>query len=119
MKIIGVGATNRRRDKRVEARPVQVELEGRRYDTLDWSLGGFLIEGYDGRRRPGEPVMVGLTIKAGDRTYEHVVRAEIVRITGQNGRLAANFVDVDAETLDLLEGWMTGRLLRSARRRTG
>lgn len=119
MKIIGVGVTNRRRDRRIEARPIQVELEGRRYDTLDWSLGGFLIDGYDGRRRPGEPVTVGLTVRAGERTYEHVVRAEIVRITGEAGRLAANFIDPDTQTLDLLESWMTGRLLRSARRKTG
>jgi hypothetical protein len=119
MKIVGVGPGNRRRDKRVDLRPIRVELEGQVYETLDWSLGGFLIEGYEGKRRIGDPVTVGLSVKAGDKTYEHVVRAEIVRIHRDGGRLAANFTDLEAEAVDTLEGWLTGRLQRMARRKAG
>jgi hypothetical protein len=119
MKIVGVGAANRRRDKSVDVRPIQVELEGRRYETVDWSLGGFLIEGYQGDRRPGQPITVGLTVSAGGRVFEHVARAEIVRIHTDTGRLAANFTDLDAAAVDTLEGWLTGRLQRQARRKAG
>lgn len=112
MKIVGVEAANRRRDKRMETWPILIELEGKVYPTVDWSLGGFLIEGYDGRRRRGEEITVGILVKAGGAELSHVVRAEIVRRSVEAGRLAANFILLDNDTLDTLEGWMTGRLRR-------
>jgi hypothetical protein len=115
MKIVGVGTTNRRRDSRTRSCPIRIEIEGRVYDSLDWSLGGFLIEGYEGRRRPGEEITVGLSVDAGGRRHEHVARAEIVRLAPQTGTLAARFEALDAHTVDMLEGWLTGRLRRRAR----
>jgi hypothetical protein len=92
--------------------PILIELEGKVYPTVDWSLGGFLIEGYEGRRRRGEEVTLGIQVKAGESELSHVARAEIVRLNAATGHLAANFVMLDNATLDTLEGWMTGRLRR-------
>ena len=117
MKIVGVEAANRRRDRRVETWPILIELEGKVYPTIDWSLGGFLIDGYDGKRRAGDEVTVGILVKAGTAEFSHVARAEIARRSRITGRLAANFVGLDNATLDTLEGWMTGRLRRRLQRR--
>ena len=112
MKIVGVETANRRRDKRVDTWPILIELEGKMYATVDWSLGGFLIDGYDGKRRRGEEITVGILVKAGQSELSHVARAEIVRRNFETGQLAANFMLLDNATLDTLEGWMTGRLRR-------
>lgn len=112
MKVVGLELANRRRDKRVEVWPILVELEGKVYPTIDWSLGGFLIEGYDGARRRGEEITVGILVKAGTAELSHVVRAEVVRRNVTTGQLAANFIMLDNATVDTLEGWMTGRLRR-------
>jgi hypothetical protein len=121
MKVVGVEMANRRRDKRVETWPILIELEGKFYPTVDWSLGGFRIEGYDGRRRRGEEITVGILVKAGTEQLSHVARAEIVRRDVRAGHLAANFFGLDNATVDTLEGWLTGRLrrrmLRAADRR--
>ena len=50
MKIVGIQLSNRRRDKRVSVMPIQIELEGKVYTAIDWSLGGFLIEVREPRR---------------------------------------------------------------------
>ena len=121
MKIVGVEMANRRRDKRVETWPILIELEGKVYPTVDWSLGGFLIDGYDGKRRRGEEITVGILVKAGTEQLSHVARAEIVRRDVLAGHLAANFIGLDNATVDTLEGWLTGglrrRMLRGANQR--
>lgn len=118
MRIVGTVVANRRRDKRVSVVPIRIELEGETYTSLDWSLGGFLIEGYIGRRLPGEEVMIGIQVVAKGVEYDHVARAEIIRVDRHAGQLAANFVSLDDATLNTLEGWLTGRLRRTKRRET-
>lgn len=117
MKIIGVQLSNQRRDKRVSAIPIEIELEGEVYTTLDWSLGGFLIDGYAGRRRPGDEVTITIRVAANEVEFNHVAGAEVVRIDSLGKRLAANFVGLDSETLADLEGWLTGRLRRQQKRK--
>jgi predicted component of type VI protein secretion system len=116
MKIVGTQVSNRRRDRRVSTVPIAIELEGKVYTSLDWSLGGFLIEGYDGKRRPGQEVTVGIQVVAGETELNHVARAEIVRVDLGTNQLAANFTALDNATLNTLEGWLTGRLRRQALR---
>jgi len=102
-----------RRDRRVEMISLEIELEKQFYTTVDWSLGGFLIEGYEGRRRPVDVVTVGITVKVGEETYEHAASAAVVRfVPDKNQLFAARFLRLDAATVNTLEGHMTGRLRR-------
>jgi hypothetical protein len=117
MKIVGTQLSNRRRDKRVSVMPIEIELEGKVYTAIDWSLGGFLIEGYAGRRRPGDEVTIGIQVIASGVEFNHVAQAEVVRIDPHGKQLAANFVGLDSATLGDLEGWLTGRLRRRQKRK--
>lgn len=115
MKIVGTQLSNRRKDQRISVTPIQIELDGETYTSLDWSLGGFLIEGYEGQRRTGEEMTVGLQVIARGVEFNHVARAEVVRIDPHGNQFAANFVALDNATINTLEGWMTGRLRRKKR----
>lgn len=117
MKIIGIQLKNQRRDKRTSAMPIQIELEGEVYTAIDWSLGGFLIEGYAGRLRPGDEVMIAIQVFANEVEFNHAAQAEVVRIEPLANQLAANFVGLDSAALADLEGWLTGRLRRQQRRK--
>lgn len=117
MKIVGTQLSDRRRDRRLSVLPIQIEIEGETYTATDWSLGGFLIEGYTGSLQPGEEVMVALQVTAQGVDINHVVRAEVVRIDEHGNQLAANFCRLDSDVLDMLEGWLTGRLRRKPRRK--
>jgi hypothetical protein len=101
-----------RRDKRIDAISIDIELEEKFFTTLDWSLGGFLIDMYEGRRRPGDEVTVGIYVKVGDKTYEHTARAGVVRYVPDRKQLACRFLGLDAASISTLEGHMTGRLKR-------
>lgn len=112
MKIIGVRTADKRRDRRIHSIPIQIKLKGRTYDTRDWSLGGILIAGYRGSCLPGEEVTVGISVTVNGHTSEYVARAEVVRVAAATGYLAAAFTELDAHTIDMLEGLMTGRFRR-------
>ena len=116
MKIVGTQLHNRRRDNRVSVMPIQIELKGHSYTTTDWSLGGFLIDGYSGRLSAGDEVMVAIQVIADGVEFSHVARAEVIRNDSRSGQLAANFLQLDSATIATLEGWLTGRLRRKVQR---
>lgn len=116
MKIVGTEVSDSRRDKRVDTIAIEIEIEDTIYTTLDWSLGGFLVDGYQGDQQPGDEIIVGISVTVGDKEYCHVARAEIIRIEAASNQLAANFMGLDSATIGTLEGWMTGRLRRQAQR---
>ena len=56
MAISRTGLGERRKNRRVYARLITVDFDGEFYAAKDWSLGGFLIDGYDGPLEPAETV---------------------------------------------------------------
>lgn len=106
------GNTDRRRDQRTCDRVITLELEGQFYSTLDWSLGGFLIEGYEGVLQPGNSAPISIILEDGGKTMEQAATASIVRIVSTDfelQQLAAKFNDLSDNAFGLLEGWQTGR----------
>ncbi len=114
MRVIGTRISERRRDKRLTVRPITIELDGKSYETLDWGLGGFLIEPYEGSHVPGDCLYVRITVDDGRHTHSHVVEIKLLRLDRKYGEFAANFINLDDDTFKTLEGWMSGRLSRDA-----
>ncbi len=114
MKVVGTKISERRRDKRLTIRPITIELDGTSYETLDWGLGGFLIEPYEGSHRQGDNLYVRVTIDDGQQTHSHVVEIDVTRLDRKYGSLAAHFINMGDETFKTLEGWLSGRLTRDA-----
>lgn len=110
MNFIPPKTVERRRDKRLRNRVITLELEGEFYSTLDWSLGGFLIEGYDGDLEPGKLAPVSIILEEGSETVEQPATASIVRIVRSDlelRQLAAQFSDLSDKAFELLEGWQS------------
>ena len=118
MKVVGVRPRERRRDKRLTLRPLTVEFDGKSFETMDWGLGGFLIEGYYGPYMTGDCLHVRVVVDDGKRKFSHFVQVRIRRITRRSGKLAANFIDLDDAAFDTLEGWLSGRLSRDVMNET-
>jgi len=111
MNLIQAGNIDRRRDQRSSDRVITLELEGQFYSTLDWSLGGFLIEGYEGALEPGNSAPVSIILEDGSETIEQPATASIVRIVQSDlelRQLAAKFDDLSDDTFGLLESWQSG-----------
>ena len=110
MKIVRAKSAERRKDKRYGKYVITLELDGQFYSTRDWSLGGFGVDGYQGTLEPGNLVPVTIVLETGYQTYEQTALASVVRNDDAEEKLAAKFNDLGNDTLDMLEGWQTGRL---------
>jgi hypothetical protein len=105
MTIVG-NAAYQRKDNRIEV-PVAVSFGGDRYQTLDWSLGGFRVQGYKGDLLPGHEFKldgVGFSV---EEIYSVVIDCKVVRLF--EGQLAVSFVELTPKAYDTLEALMMRR----------
>ena len=116
MRVVGKTVNERRRNSRPNLPPIRLKFGGEPYKTTEWTLGGFMVDGYIDKHTVGSTIAVDLFIEIGKETIKHSVYAEVARIDRHERQLAAQFVDLDPEILDFLESWMTGRLRRQMAR---
>lgn len=118
MVFVQTAITERRRDKRPGRHVLTLEFDGQFYSTMDWSLGGFGIDGYQGSAQPGNLVPVTIVLETGHATYEQTALASVIRNDDVEQKLAAKFSELGNDAFDLLDGWQTGRLQRADTRKS-
>lgn len=97
-----LAAVEQRRHPRHSHLPIRIDLDGKGYSTVDWSVGGFLIAAYDGPCRPGDHALIDLVIPARSRTHRYTVEVVIARINRGDRQLAARFMRLPREASDAL-----------------
>ena len=105
-KVVVGQAAYHRKDNRI-AVPIAVSFDGDRHQTLDWSLGGFRVQGYKGKLLPGQEFDldgVGFSV---DEVYSLIINCRVVR--SFEGQLAAAFVELSPQAYDALEALMMRR----------
>ena len=113
--IIGIDHAERRRNRRSALPQIEIELDGVTYVTSNWSLGGFMIEPYDGKRRTGEIFVVTIIVRVNDKEFRHDSEAKVVWRRRGIGQIGARFQGMPTEAVDTLDGLITGRLRRLGR----
>lgn len=96
-------------DRRVHSRIVQVVLvvrfAGQTYKTANWSMGGFLLDDYDGRLSTGSLVTVeGLGCTARDM---HTVQLPARVVRSSANVVAVNYLSLDNEAYAFLQRAMS------------
>jgi hypothetical protein len=104
--------TDSRRHERSGNPALSVTLHGRTYTTADWSMGGVLIEGYDGVLTSGALLTVEEMAAEGDTMTPVAIRARVSRVDTARRRLVVNFLDVDDAAYQILRGFMARRTNR-------
>lgn len=99
----------RRRHERVSAPAITIEVDGRLYRTRDWSMGGFMIEGYVGNRSPGALVTLRRIATLDGDLAPVRVRARVVRADPERRRLVVGFLTVDDAAYAILGDHMAER----------
>jgi hypothetical protein len=113
--VIGIDQSERRRNRRSALPQIEIEFDGEAYPTVNWSLGGFLVEPYEGKRRAGEKLNVTIVVKVKDKEFRHDAHAKVAWRRRAEGQLAAFFKGLPPEAIDTLDGHITGRLRRLGR----
>lgn len=116
MKIVGTTINERRRDSRPTLPAIKLQIDGKVYATSKWTLGGFLIEKYVGDRRIHDIFTMIIFVEVGGQKFEHFVDAEVVRIDHDELIMAGKFIELDTDAVETLDGWLTGRLRRKAKK---
>lgn len=101
---------DRRRHERISAPAISVELDGQVYCTTNWSMGGFVIDGYEGRYTPGSLITLERIADTDGALAPVLVRARAVRADRWRQRLVVGFLGVDERAYAILRDHMTQRM---------
>ncbi|MBL6958660.1 MAG: PilZ domain-containing protein [Rhodospirillales bacterium] len=96
----------RRRHLRVEDLPMSISVDGETYDSVNWSLGGFMVEEYDGNLTPGALLSVQGMGQAGGALEQVEVLARVAWSDASQKQLAVNFLDLDERAFEAFQVMM-------------
>jgi hypothetical protein len=100
----------RRRHERFTAPAVILAFNGGSYATESWSLGGFVVDGYQGKLSAGALISVEGIGTSGSEMTSIEARARVVRIDREERRLVVSFLDLDGRAYSVLQDLMAERM---------
>jgi hypothetical protein len=98
-----VGTREHRRDKRLPLPVFTTRLDGLTCDTINWSLGGLLVSGYEGDHQPDALLDVDIKIKDATGDYALKLTARVVRVDHKNKTIALRFEEMSPLIYDFFE----------------
>jgi multidrug resistance efflux pump len=107
MTVVRFDPPSMRKHDRVAA-PAAVVLDDVLYGTLQWSLGGFCIQGYRGDAVPGERRTVRFMLSFHGFEVGFGAEIEVVRVDPAAGTLAARYLDLGERERELLKHFLSG-----------
>jgi len=88
--------------------PAEVQITGAWYPTVNWSLGGFRIDGFLESAKPGNQLPIHFRIDLQGFGISFETRVEVVRAEGKS--LAAKFVKLGERESELLRQFVAATL---------
>lgn len=95
---------DRRKHFRVKRLGLSVRLDGKCYTTEDWSMGGFMLDDYDGGLSTGALVTVAGLGRSARKLRTVELPARVVRTAEHT--IAVTFLSLDIKAYDFLQQFM-------------
>ncbi len=106
-----VRGAERRRDRRLPLPIFTVQLDGVTYQTMNWSLGGLLIQGYAGERKAGDTVQIDIKAKDNSADFRMKITVKVIRaVSGES--IALQFDALSPEIYEFFERCFADRFKR-------
>ena len=106
-----VRGAERRRDRRLPLPIFTVKLDDVSYQTMNWSLGGLLIEGYQGARAAGDAVQISIKAKDNAAEFRMKIAVKVIRaVSGES--IALQFEAMSPEIYEFFERCFADRFKR-------
>ena len=96
---------DRRGEIRRDDPALVVRVDGKTYNTVNWSMGGLLIEGYKGILTTGALVTVAALGESTKNLTDVCIRARVIRSDQERGYIAVNFLGLDEDAFGLLRAF--------------
>ena len=106
-----VRGKERRKDRRLPLPIFSVRVDGVVYHTMNWSLGGLLVEGYDGQRQAGDILQIDLKAKDATADFRMKVNVQVIRVI-PNESLALQFEAMSPALYEFFERCFAARFKR-------
>ena len=106
-----VRGAERRRDRRLPLPIFTVRLDEVTYQTMNWSLGGLLIEGYDGKRQAGDSVQISIKAKDNSAEFRMRIAVNVIRVVPSES-IALQFEAMSTEIYEFFERCFADRFKR-------
>jgi hypothetical protein len=106
-----VRGAERRRDRRLPLPIFTVRLDGVSYQTMNWSLGGLLIEGYAGERAAGESMQIDIKAKDNSAEFRMRIAVKVIRVVAGES-IALQFDAMSPEIYEFFERCFADRFKR-------
>jgi hypothetical protein len=101
----------RRKDRRLPLPVFSVKVDGVVYHTMNWSLGGLLVEGYDGQLKGGETIQIDLKAKDATADFRMKVNVQVIRVV-PGETLALQFEAMSPPLYEFFERCFAARFKR-------
>ena len=102
-------AKERRASKRAKKSDTTVFFDDQKYPARNLSIGGTLVEGYDGTLSAGSLLdITGIGLAAEKRT-KVLIRARINRVLPDTEEIALQFLSLDDSAYEILQKIVAGR----------
>ena len=95
-----VGYREKRKDQRVLFPPLSIRVDGATFETVNWSFGGFRVDGTAKGLKPGD--MISGTLGWDGVRFPFLGR--VMRVGGEMNELAVSFTDISDAALLYLDG---------------
>lgn len=107
-RIAGRNVPYQRRNTRVAVSAINLSFQGRRYQTVDWGLGGFRIDTYDGKLKKDEEFVVD---GIGPADEDNLIPVHIVcrAVRRNNEEFSGAFTQLMDNAYEILEALMLRR----------
>jgi hypothetical protein len=99
----------RRRHPRISASALEIAFAGERFTTVDWSLGGLTVGGYEGKLTIGALFTIDRLATVDGGVAAVRICARVLRRDRQRQRLTIGFLHMDRRAFAVLEAWMADR----------
>ena len=106
-----VRGAERRRDRRLPLPIFTVRLDDVVYQTLNWSLGGLLIDGYTGSRAGGDAVQIDIKAKDNAAEFRMKIAVKVIRVVPGES-IALQFEAMSPAIYDFFERCFADRFKR-------
>lgn len=101
----------RRKDRRLPLPIFTVRLDGQAYHTVNWSLGGLLVEAYAGDRKEGEAVEIDIKAKDATADFRMRIAVKVIRVVTAES-IALQFEAMSTEIYEFFERCFADRFKR-------